>query len=148
MRSKTVRTCLLIALILACLILLGKVYCAVPHQLFSQKERSYDTKRVSIYLGGEEITDQCDIPAILEVIEHTSYQKRIFPTGYEAIKIRSELIQIKLKYKISNEDMGWVMWDLYLMPNWQYCTHGSYQWMYSICDGQELYNTIIGMLPE
>lgn len=149
MISKTTKNFFIITLGVVFLIVLSVLYCTIPHQLFSSKERSYDMKRVHIYLNGEDVTDQCDVPALLEVLEQVSYRKRLFPTGFnQAMKRRPGLIQISLKYNTSTEHISWVFWDLYLTPEWQYCTRGSYQWMDSICDGQDLYNTILEMLPE
>lgn len=127
------------------LILFALLYCFLPHRLFPKRESRYTPTIASVYLGEDEITTQCDSSALLDILQQTTYRKRIFPTGYTAVKIQDDLIHIRVKYVPSVIGNNWESWDIYLTPRWQYCTHSSYQWMYSIYDGRELYNSVIAL---
>lgn len=131
--------------ICALLILFALLHCFLPHRLFPQKESRYTPEIDCIYLGDREITSECNTAALLDILQNVTYLKRVFPTGYTTVKQYDDLIQITIRYVPTTFNDNWVWWNLYLTPRWQYCTHGSFQWMYPICDGEELYNSIISL---
>lgn len=131
--------------ICALLILFALLHCFLPHRLFPQKKSRYTPEIAHIYWGETDVTAKCDNAALLDILQQTTYRKRIFPTGYTAVRIQDNLIRITVRYVPTAFGDGWDWWDLYLTPKWQYCTHGSYQWMYPICDGEELYNSVIAL---
>lgn len=158
MKKKTVRWWLLLVLCVVLLWLIAVLYCTIPHRLYPQARSSYAMQWVTVKVGNETIADYLNgeadegaeeqvpyetVDALLDQLEQLSYRKRLWPTGMEALSIAPDVIEISVRY--SNGE-GWDCWDVYLSPNRQACTRGSYQWMYSICNGEERYECVRALL--
>ena len=144
----------LLAVVIIVLVICGGVlYTRIPHSLFERREGEFTPELAHVYVGdnfdNDEVTDPETLAAIWARLQQVTYRKRIFPTGQSALQIEPDMIQLKIRYvpNVNNEN-NWDSWTIYLTPRSQTCTHGSYQWMYPICDGEELYEDIGNMIVD
>ena len=135
--------------LLAVLLAAYVVGCHVPRALIPDKESQFEPTITHVFVGTDnshDMLDQLDEDALMELVRSARYQRSVLPTGYHALQLRDDMIQIGLVWVPDRFGSGWSFWDIILTPEWQVVSHGDWNWMHPIEDGGALYEQVYELI--